>query len=75
MYAKLKIGLRWRGHSVLGIENDMVPNASGADCHDVLSRLLFSESPPSACILLTLKKKRKEKNMCQVKHLALFSFY
>jgi hypothetical protein len=39
----------------------MVPNASGADCYDVLSRLLFSESSPSACILLTLKKTKRKK--------------
>ena len=35
------------------IEKDMVSNVSGADCYNVLSGCFFSESSPSACILVT----------------------
>ena len=36
-----KIGLRRRGHDLLDIENDMIPNVSGAGCHSSMQCFLL----------------------------------
>ncbi len=51
-----KIGLRWRGHYMLTVSNQMsVVHIATMFCHGCF----FSKSSPSACILVTKKEKVK----------------